>query len=103
MAPAMRVVNRRKVGRVKAPAKGRINRRRGSGRMAMGASLLVGDGWCYPHLTDKGALLVDATGPPRAFQKDRSRAQETAPNPDTRYKLRSYPRRTIGILNGGSD
>src|SRR5829696_985349 len=78
MAPAMRVVNRRKVGRVKAPAKGRINRRRGSGRMAMGTSLLVGDGWCYPHLTNKGALLVDATGPPRAFQKDRSRANVPA-------------------------
>src|SRR5215217_9061134 len=35
----------------------------GFGYNGHGASLLVGDGWCYPHLTNKEVLLVDAYGP----------------------------------------
>jgi hypothetical protein len=65
----MRVVNRVKVGRVKAWPRGWISERRRSGIMAMRASLRVGDGWCYPHFTNKEALPVDANCPQKGQKK----------------------------------
>src|SRR5512135_2916892 len=68
----MRMVNRLKVGRVKASAKGRINGRRKSGIIAKRASLLVGDRVVpISILPTRRAFLLMRT----ASKKGRSRAE----------------------------
>src|SRR5215212_427107 len=71
----MRVVKRRKVGAVKARAKGRISRRRGSGIMAMGPPCWWGTGGAIPILPTRRSFLLMRT----ALKKDRSRAEVETP------------------------
>jgi hypothetical protein len=60
-APAMRVRNRLKVGRVNAAANPWTKGRAMAGIMAMRASLLARDGVeSYPHFTSKRLSFVDA-------------------------------------------